>query len=547
MTTELLRKYSIILESTPIMEAVDYFGMFKAMVNSFTNEKSKQELIDHIKKNINWARATLKKNDRIVWFLRWYRIDLIKIWTVVSSEHITPEFKKIITKLVSRNEDNLKYYTSNGSRLSDLKSKLEHYMGMKNTSKIQNHVWTKEENIPTLLTRFHQYEEEWQEQTKSMVEIQEGDIELIKIGKQSWWILDRTTCSAEGAAMGHCGNEGSPTEGERILSFRTHIEGDMWKPHLTFILGEHGYIGESKGRANEKPAEKYHPAIITLLKHDIVKGITGGGYLPEENFEMSDLPIPTQEELYKTKIGLATLSIMYAISSPDDYSDVVDRIKSVLDSLAVSYINYNESSKLFYITRWKDMAECVNDIGNKYAIDVLDNIYGGNVFDYHSFEVSDSEVEDFFSNLPQKIINTVSDILKKEYPEEYEQEEGDIYQVVNHFADDILDAARNAISSGLNSGAEAAMFNGFKAAVDDPQQGTIIINDDFWDGEVFFAYPLIEIVDILSDDEMLSELQETLDIIDIEGDSQVINLEEPHYGWEGYDQEVAFEHFNDEL
>ena len=76
------------------------------------------------------------------------------------------------------------------------------------------------------------------------------------------------------------------------------------QPHVTFILHDNTSLGEMKGRNNEKPTEKYHSMIKALLLSDYVQEIHGGGYLPEENFALEDLPREDQEEIKKKKPGL---------------------------------------------------------------------------------------------------------------------------------------------------------------------------------------------------------------------------------------------------
>ena len=44
-----------------------------------------------------------------------------------------------------------------------------------------------------------------------------------------------------------------------------------------------------KGRANGKPATVYHDRITSLLSQPDFRGIEGGGYLPENNFSITDL------------------------------------------------------------------------------------------------------------------------------------------------------------------------------------------------------------------------------------------------------------------
>ena len=85
---------------------------------------------------------------------------------------------------------------------------------------------------------------------------------------------------------------------------KTSESGEHWVPHLTFIYNkESGMLGEMKGYGNQKPTKKYHDVIRTLIMSEHVKGIVGGGYLPEENFSVWDLA--DAEELVNKKPALA--------------------------------------------------------------------------------------------------------------------------------------------------------------------------------------------------------------------------------------------------
>lgn len=107
--------------------------------------------------------------------------------------------------------------------------------------------------------------------------------------------------------MGHCGN-GSGNHGETILSLREVVDRGgrtLLRPCLTFILNTNtGNLGEMKGRGNSKPAAKYFPYIEALLELDIVQGILGGGYMPENNFDFYELPQASQKKILAKKPAL---------------------------------------------------------------------------------------------------------------------------------------------------------------------------------------------------------------------------------------------------
>src|SRR5437868_7904087 len=51
-------------------EAQNYEVMFNDILKADTDRRLQQE----ITRDINWARKTLRKNDRIIWFLRWAKL-----------------------------------------------------------------------------------------------------------------------------------------------------------------------------------------------------------------------------------------------------------------------------------------------------------------------------------------------------------------------------------------------------------------------------------------------------------------------------------------
>jgi hypothetical protein len=100
----------------------------------------------------------------------------------------------------------------------------------------------------------------------------------------AWKSLGTGYSRAEGAAGGHCGNSGKK-KGDVILSLRDAED----RVHLTFVCNG-GALGEMKAAGNTKPSSIYHPAICALLASPYVNKVEGGGYMPEVNFDLADLP-----------------------------------------------------------------------------------------------------------------------------------------------------------------------------------------------------------------------------------------------------------------
>jgi hypothetical protein len=174
---------------------------------------------------------------------------------------------------------------------NEFKTKMAHYMGMP-VPAIQNHTF--QYDLPEVLMKhFEAAAEEWADDQERVVDLDEDAEIVINFGDGvAWWNLKKPYCPIEGDCMGHCGNSPRSGSDDTILSLRKEFptDGEMrYSCMVTFILMENGMLTEMKGRGNKKPAPRYHKYIVALLRHDIVEGMIGGGYMPEENFSLNHL------------------------------------------------------------------------------------------------------------------------------------------------------------------------------------------------------------------------------------------------------------------
>jgi hypothetical protein len=227
------------------------------------------EQVAYINDNLRWAKTVLKKDERIVWWLR------------LLTQHLKDP---------------------NSIDIQNIGSEIEHYMGFAIPG-IQEYQFAKKtpEQIVAELNAIQQEHEKKLSQDKPTVTPQEGDHELIKFNDGSaWWFVNRAYCSDEGASGSHCGNvTGQRKKDQRILSYRIDN-----RVKMTFILEPNGKLGEMKAWGNQKPSKRLHPYIMSLLQNDIIKGIKGGGYLPDNNFSIFDLDDKDLRTLQQVKPNL---------------------------------------------------------------------------------------------------------------------------------------------------------------------------------------------------------------------------------------------------
>jgi hypothetical protein len=375
---------------------------------------------DSIFSHVNWAIKTLKRQDRIIWYLRWIKLealDLVRYHALEKDRElkeykaIEKSFKRLGARLA--NGAGMKISTVGGRQergetepgpdeitwsglkkiknhiINRVQTNIEHFLSME-IPKVQDYEW-KWQSWNEIRGTFRVYEDEWKAKFDGLIPIEEDDQIIMEFpdGK-AWLFLDRWECPAEGNAMGHCGNAAGES-GDRILSMRSRTEVDgepMWRVHLTFILGKDGWLGEMKGQGNSRPKAEYHPHIIALLKSSIetstnkkefydpdwdetqhgaqpntptesrditIKGIRGGGYMPENNFSLSDIEDEeTKKELMELKPDLASLMDHYKMKGMTRQLIKMVEDKFNSNDLSLDYDGHPNSGYLTRIERRHD-------------------------------------------------------------------------------------------------------------------------------------------------------------------------------------------------
>jgi len=273
--------------------------------------------------------TTFKKDDRIIWMLRYHKADAYSRLTDELDEKSASRFDKYVKRFP--------YVASDFTQTNHIFKTMSHFFAMTEVKRIQNFVFD-EQDFGKVNDKFTDWEGNWQmnrSDDSQLIditdELQEGTIEeLIDFGNgYKWFDLKRPRCALEGGAMGHCGNSAEYREEDTILSLRK-VSTDRKtkkvtsKPFLTFILrstkndlddefgDDYKFLGEMKGRANKKPAKKYHRYIVDLLKYRgddgeyLVSEVRGGGYAPEGNFSIGDLDLEMMKDLEKERPYMVT-------------------------------------------------------------------------------------------------------------------------------------------------------------------------------------------------------------------------------------------------
>jgi hypothetical protein len=499
-----------------------------------------------------------------VWYLRIIKYRWLKQLERTRFPHLSTEEITLLSQQIDKELSKLTQKYNYVIQSSDyinrtFRATIEHFLSLP-VAKISNYVWTTQPSNK-IIKDFEEFEEEWKEASgERAVDIQEGDKLILEFdgGTKGWWLLARGACREEGGAMGHCGNVPSVRTGDRILSFRVKNQNNKWTPNLTFILDKDGYLGEMKGRGNEKPAARYHPYIIELLKQTkLIKGIKGGGYAPENNFRLSDLSETQREELIKINPEYMDFLDMVKRFGPDNKS-VIKKAIGIMDEF-ISYESYDSEKNWFVIESWKDASDLVSDYGNDTAKSISDYMSGDRFYDLY-YDVDDSQISTFLNDLDRierksgKNDTTKQRIVEwlKNFDPEFDPNEQDwVDYIIENDIDDIKDPVSSAILDGERAGAESQMYDSYKDAVFEFSSplgvGEFIFEEtDEGDKKIYepikFVIRIPDIVQLIKD---ANGDEQDLEDHMYDGffyDSE-IKVEQPYYGWQDYDESAAIERF----
>lgn len=350
-----------------VQEATDYRLMFSPIIKKFPQDAPK------VDQEIAWAKKILRKNDRVVWYLRWAYMEMLAEVDPAQAQAATARYGQRFRMNV-QSVPHMRYY----------KQKLEHFMSLQ-SPEVQRVVFGAE-TPDELIAKLTSAEEIWQARVgdqERLLQPHLDDEKLIEFDDgYAWWHLPRGSCDEEGTAMGHCGNSAAVRDGDTILSLRRKIvlddESVAWYPVATFIRDRNGWLGEMKGRANKKPIGRYHPYIIELLRHDIIEGIKGGGYAADQNFSLRDLNTKVRDELIKGKPSLGGISHLLATGKIDQIEDIITN-KLESRGIRIDYFEPINDGKDIVIEKWKDFSAFARDYGETAINSLLALIEDGEI------------------------------------------------------------------------------------------------------------------------------------------------------------------------
>jgi hypothetical protein len=549
-----------------LTEAVNYEEMFNSLWKAVPEIKGHE--LEFVKGEINWARKTLKRSDRIVWYLQWIRVALVSEWG--SDKVKASEFAKIIAANPDTPDETdlpREVHCFLKRILPETHTELEHFFSM-NIPAIESYRFVNYVSYEnTIHGQLRAYEDEYMDGHEASIPYVKQPLEhhdpagdsnsgitIIKqFPNEYYWVdLKKSSCRLEGDASGHCGNTASNGPTETVLSFRKlNKRGKdestwLWEPHMTFILDKSdGMIGEMKGRNNKKPNEEYHKYIIPLLLDPLIKGIKGGGYAPEENFSLADLTDDQREKLFNKKPALMSITDYFKkLGKTPELIEKVNAAWSLLvnNDSSVQLINlvWDDKQDHAAVAKYVDIHDFTQDFGNDTAKWCDDVLTGGEIQDFDAEEDSIESVLDMLDG------NKVEAYLQEKFPTEWEEDDGNssILEFIDQNDYDLYSALNTAAGDGLRSGAESDMSNDFKNSLrsidvtDSNEYNEIatayIADGDIWDQPMFVNMTFKQIYATVTDDDSESGIRFKFEV------------DSPRDGWQGWDKDAALEYMKQE-
>ena len=496
------------------------------------------------KRIIQYTIDHLKNPNAIVWILKYYRNNMLE----------SPEEDARIYMRTKAMIETLSHYENLGIR------------------EIDTFNWPKNATYNEIIDHFDALEKKWLGDRKEWIditdELRNGSIEnILDVGNGfAWYNLDRRYCNAEGDAMGHCGNSGSPSSNDTVLSLRkTQKRGNrvFARPSLTFIYDtSNGALGEMKGRANEKPKAVYHPYIVKLLMHKLdgsefmIKRIRGGGYKPENNFQLSDLSPDLKRQLYDARPDLKSLKDIRADLNDDAafFKVIESRLSETFPDQNVDVVVVRGVPRVHFHNVWSDWNSLFLNIRVPKTLEQYEEYVEGMPFDYNSDYIDEDEMYRVFDramNNDSIVYRRVIEHIRETYNELFNIEDhtlSDVFEMLKDSDDEIVDTTRDAVRVGQESGSYDQMVEYFKDGITDL---TLYLMDShfsahpyFEDSDNWMTSPIS--VTMPFDEIMIVNANLPIDVFEdvnkVDGDMSV-----PYYGFDKYDRDAALDYFKSNL
>jgi len=521
------------------------FTMFTGLIAAVP-EKDRDELTKTIVHQIDWTRRVLRRHDRVVWWLRLARV-------AIAADFDIP-FEDSRTQV---NDDPNKPQILDPRFMDIFQRKLIHFMGL-GADEIEAIVFDRQ-SLTSIIDEMEAIEQEWIIRPQGTVTMQpEHEILIQFLNGWAWIDLHTTSSRDEGLAMGHCGNAYGYGD-DTIISLREPKDRarNIWTPHLTFILDKRGRLGETKAPGNSKPQPRRHPQILALLHHDRVRGIKGGGYLPETNFNLADLTQAQRDDLFSAKPSFLPLKEAFTRGGMSD--DIFAQMQEIAaeHDLEGPMVWHKERDRV-EVERFVNVDDLIDRYGNdtaEYAVKIANSDESVDACGWFS----DSDASNALDDLPQETKDIIASWVIAQDSDGDGDGDGDAADMrdddnfgdwIKEYADDILDAMRWSLESGAESGTEGEIVEDLKKALMPARIGsfTLVYEDtdgdktDFvWDVPIRVETTPAALVDLLSDEESLYEMGQHGWI------DEKIMVTEPYYGWNEMDEVYRDESFRDRL
>jgi hypothetical protein len=491
------------------------------------------------------------REDMIIWAMRHV------ILGVYLSNHI-PEFTGIkelspfIVKLASKANVDLEYYRVRGNLIQVL----QHYNDLPIHS-IQSFRFNNQD-VDQVLSFFKEEEDKWKSQNQGLIpdvlykrlpENEKPEL-LIDYG-DGYYLFDlkKNGCRLEADAMGHCSTGAHP--GDTNWSIRERVDVDSshgWRPVVTIIWNQNGWVNEIKSAGNEKPDYKFFPHIVKALMLDRVEGHywPHRGWKQENDFTIMDLPEEEAKEITRVKPKLCPAPFLAKILgfTEESVEIINNSLETELEALPKDHKLYGKAAIL---EKYDEGVDFVNRrIPSKNEIhEYIGYVTGDKNIEYWGGKNNESEIQDLLEaalkRSPEFLDHCIKAIeleVAEEVLEEYEGLDADdavslIMDEDNEgeYLSEIRQALDDAVNRGYETGTESQIYEYVENALNDYLTP---VNE----GENVLYNPCF--ITVTAD--QLAEYYEDMDDL-FEEILEDFSFSAPYYGFQEYDGESALGDF----
>jgi hypothetical protein len=476
------------------------------------------------KPHIEWAMDTLKRDDRINWYLN--HVKIVFLDRLVRNNKYTELERSYFHKELVRTKEMFNYDSTSNLNIQSIQGFLEHFFSL-GIDEIDNYQF-KNQNVHQVRSDLMELENKFSSSMKEYQDISDEQfVEIKSFGDVVWFEDDKGSSSIIS-----------------LVEIKRHNDKTYGKKLLSYILDHDGFLGELNGQVNNNINENVKYLLSLLMfktqRGYLIKGLKGD----ISRGLLRALEGNIQKKLFSLRPELMPLSMQY------EQHGITNQLKQSLSKIYDDFIDVIDKGEQSVIkfSAWRDVTDFINNIPDGQASTRLKELYPQlSKTNNQTKEVDKDDLKEFFVKICEES-QQFSEIALDEYDQVEHQITSyeELFEYLINKGSGLIQDFHDAYKRGMMVGSRGGMIKHFKELMNDlvishyggeDDSITFFLDFDKLNQPINLECGLEEFLNFaeFNGDMFDQPMREVVLDLDFEGST----ADDTYYGFDGFDMDAA--------